>query len=41
MIHLEAHELEADQESEQDELADIYRRKGLSEEQARTASRPS
>ena len=32
MIHLEAHELHGDPEAERAELAEIYRRKGLSEE---------
>ena len=34
MLHLEAHELHADQETERQELADIYRGKGLSAELA-------
>jgi VIT1/CCC1 family predicted Fe2+/Mn2+ transporter len=32
MLHLEAHELHADPETERAELAEIYRRKGLSDE---------
>lgn len=34
MLHLEAHELHADRETERVELADVYRRKGLSDELA-------
>ena len=41
LIHLEAHEIGIDPETERRELAEIYVRKGVSGRPRRTARRPS